>query len=173
LTLSPSSFSPDGSELALSRTGHGKPAAVAMHLADRQMSVIAHGAESPVYSPDGQWIALLAYRSKNVGGRDGFFLATDLYVKSAHRPGLRQLTRTANRWESSPSWDPSGDRVAYTQGTSDELLPFGFTNVVMAINRDGTCANKVFDRARPNGSSALYGPAWQPGVGREAGRIAC
>lgn len=175
LILSPSSFSPDGSELALSRIGRGRPDAVAMRLANRQMSVIARGAESPVYSPDGQWIALLAYRSKNVGGRDGFFLATDLYVKSASRRGLRQLTRTANRWESSPSWEPSGERIAYTQDTTDEILPFGFTNVVMEINRDGTCATKVFDRARPNGSSAasLYGPAWQPGIGREAGRIPC
>ncbi len=39
----------------------------------------------------------------------------------------------------------------------------------MAINADGTCLTKVFS----DPDLTLYGAAWQPGPGREAGPIVC
>jgi hypothetical protein len=39
----------------------------------------------------------------------------------------------------------------------------------MAINADGTCLGQVFS----DPDLTLYGPVWQPGVGREAGPMSC
>jgi Tol biopolymer transport system component len=73
--------------------------------------------------------------------------------------------------ELKPSWDPSGRRLAYTQqrvgpGESDFL---GFGDSIMEINPDGSCRTRVL--SYPN--AVLYGVVWQPGLGREAGPIAC
>jgi hypothetical protein len=39
----------------------------------------------------------------------------------------------------------------------------------MQINADGTCPTKLLSSPR----AKFFAPAWQPGSGREAGRIAC
>lgn len=40
---------------------------------------------------------------------------------------------------------------------------------LMEINADGSCQTKVISMA----GTYLLAPAWQPGPGREAGRIEC
>jgi len=177
----PSSFSPDGSTLALSRNGPRGHEAVALHLDNGRVAVLARNAEEPAYSPDGTRIAFVSYRDRNVdpkGGFDGPASASELYVRNLDGTGLTQITRTHNRQEQSPSWDPSGQRIAYTQTTAPELFALGFTSVVMEVNADGTCLTRVFGKPTKRGADlsvgvGLYGPAWQPGPGREAGRIAC
>lgn len=39
----------------------------------------------------------------------------------------------------------------------------------MQINADGTCEAEILSAPH----IAFYGPTWQPGPGREAGRIEC
>jgi hypothetical protein len=58
LFASPSSFSPDGSTLAISRQWRERPAAVAIRLDGSGEAVLAQNAGAPVYSPDGSRLAL-------------------------------------------------------------------------------------------------------------------
>lgn len=177
LDNSPSSFSADGSTLALSRIGPHGHEAVALRLDSGRVSVLAHNAEEPVFSPDGASIAFVSYRDRNhAEGFDGPVSVSELYVKRIGGSNLRRVTRTTGQQESSPSWDPSGERIAYTQTTGAELFGLGLTNVVMEVNADGTCATRIFGhptRQKYGGNVGLYGPAWQPGPGRETGRIDC
>ena len=161
LLVTPSSFTPDGSVLGISRSDSRGQEAVALRLDNGKMKVLAHEAEEPVYSPDGSQIAFLSYRDGNL--REGFdqpVPTAELYVRPAGGAGMRRITRTPELQEETPSWDPSGERLAYVQDSS----------VVMQINPDGTCRTKVFEKGD---DVALFGPAWQPGLGREAGRIDC
>lgn len=86
------------------------------------------------------------------------------------------VRRTNHTDETHPSWDPSGQRIAFnsfhtskdpTEALFDRLLPFG--NSIMQVNVDGSCRQKLLSLK----NTALYGPAWQPGTDREAGRIEC
>jgi len=173
----PSSFSPDGSVLALSRWGPRRMDATALSLATGAVSVLARNAEEPAYSPDGSRIAFVSYRDRNlVPGFDEPEAVSELYVKSLAGGALQRLTYTHDQQESSPSWDPSGERLAYTQSTGKEAIGFGFKSVVMQINADGTCATRILGwpaAKKSRNSAAPYGPVWQPGPGREAGTIAC
>lgn len=160
LEYTPTSFSPDGSVLALTKNDHNLdgPRAVLMNLADGSSTVLAREAAEPVISPDGTRAALIGS-------------AGDLYVIGIDGTQLTRLTRSPDQTESRPSWDPSGKRIAYNRSRTgdglDELFPFG--NAIMEINVDGTCPTTVLSTRR----LALYGAAWQPGPGREAGPIAC
>lgn len=173
LNYSPSSFSPDGSTLAASRiAGIGKGAAVALHLSDGQITLIADRATGPVYSPDGSRIAFLRGHRRTIKRRNGSLTAnfTDLFVMSLDGTGLRQLTDTPGALEVWPSWDPSGERLAYTRlGTGSEGAFLGFGDSVIEVNADGTCATSVLSSPR----LGFYGATWQPGPGRGTGPIAC
>jgi len=103
-------------------------------------------------------------------------VASELYVKDLGGGQLRRVTHTHDQQENAPSWDPSGQRLAYTQSTGNDLFGLGLTNVVMEVNVDGSCPKRVFGKpAKPRSHRlvGLYGPVWQPGPGREAGRIEC
>jgi Tol biopolymer transport system component len=175
----PSSFSPDGKTLAISLQGPSRRDIVAITLATGRRTVLARDAEELVYSPDGSRSAFVSYRDHNVnpeGGFDGPALESELYVENVDGSGLTRITHTHDRQEGAPSWDPSGEQLAYTQSTGDDWFGLGVTNVVMEINADGTCPTRVFGRpAKPKSRRLVgfYGPAWQPGPGREAGAIAC
>jgi Tol biopolymer transport system component len=170
----PSSFSPDGGTLALTRrTRIGATEAIGINLGSGTATTLARNAEDPVYSPDGSQIAFLRGPRRTVG-RPGDTLTatfTDLFVTGADGSGLLRLTNTRNALELLPSWDPSGQRIAFTHIgnlTSDSAL-FGFGDSIAEINRDGTCLTSVLSDPRVG----YFGSSWQPGPGREAGPIAC
>lgn len=175
LANTPASFSPDGSVLALTRGDDRKAAAEAVLMRTDGSSgvrVIEGDAAQPVFSPDGTHIAFVSTRDLDVvGAGEDTTLASELYVMGADGTDVKRLTHTHDQGESAPSWDPSGQQIAYTQfrgGESlDALFPFG--NRIMAINAEGTCRTEVLSVRH----LALYSPTWQPGPGREAGRIAC
>jgi Tol biopolymer transport system component len=78
------------------------------------------------------------------------------------------LTDTPGNAEQSPSWDPSGERIAYLEYEGESAGESA--DAVKQINADGTCDSIVV----PALKQTLVGPlAWQPGSGREAGRIFC
>lgn len=166
LYYSASSFSPDGSTLLATHEDNGllyEPEPVALELDGGGSRRLLEDGSSPVYSPDGSEIALIR---NTAYGKDGE-QTTDLYVIRADGSDVRRLTRTPGRYEFSPSWDPSGERLAYVQFS----LVRAETGVsaLMQINADGTCRTKV--PSSPGAS--LSAPTWQPGTGREAGRIEC
>ncbi|HET7485747.1 MAG TPA: hypothetical protein VFJ64_10295 [Solirubrobacterales bacterium] len=178
LRISPTSFSPDGAVLALARTGGRRfPELVAMHLDRSSSAVLARDATDGVYSPDGTEIAFLrprersrAHRSHGGRATAGVETTTDLFAMKADGSDPRQLTATPGKLELWPSWDPSGQRLAFARLRGGGLLGLiGFGDSIVEMNADGTCPETVL----ASRNFAFYGPAWQPGPSREAGRIDC
>lgn len=165
-----SSFSPDGSTLLATHEGEllSEPEPVALAIDGSGSRRIFEDGGSAVYSPDGTRIAFLRRTMRSEENREG---STDLYVVSSDGTGLRRLTRTPGRNELYPSWDPSGERLAYVRFSAAETegAAFGVGDALMQINADGTCQTKVASSPR----AAFYAPAWQPGPDRAAGRIQC
>ncbi|HEX5990788.1 MAG TPA: hypothetical protein VFY75_11330 [Solirubrobacterales bacterium] len=169
----PSSFSPDGSTLAITRQRRQSRAAVAIRLDGSGETVLAQNAGDPVYSPDGSRLAMITIGKRRTIGRKGeslTFSPTELAVAAADGSGLTGLTRTRSL-ELMPSWDPSGQRIAYTliSPVLGEASFLGAGDSIMEVNADGSCRTKVLSVP----GVTLYGATWQPGPGREAGSISC
>lgn len=166
-----SSFSPDGTTLLASRfdrnrSGEAEP--VALHLDTGGVTRLRGDGYEPVYSPDGSKIALLREVGKPQSGGEegGSRRATDLFVLDPANGSLRRLTRTPRKEELFPSWDPSGERIAFTRYRGSH---YEWADAIVQINADGSCEAVVLAKKR----TVFYGAAWQPGPGREAGRIDC
>jgi TolB protein len=174
----PSSFSPDGSTLGLTHRDvfRDRADAVAQRLGGRGSYLLAEDAGWPRYSPDGSQIAFLGIR--RVGDTlccelgDGF--SVDLYAMNANRTARRRLTDTPAKAERPASWDPSGERLAYTtKSEPTERTSGDLAGSIMEINADGSCQSRI-SAIRPRGKGTFfYFPTWQPGPGRGAGRIVC
>lgn len=176
----PSSFSPDGSVLGLTQRDlfRDRADAVALRTDGSGSYVLSKNASWPRYAPDGSRIAFLAIR--RIGETtccelgDGF--SVDLFTMSADRSSSRRITNTPAKAERPASWDPSGERLAYTTKTTPSQVASGHLEAaVMQINADGTCRSRIsasVPQVRGYYLSFRF-PVWQPGPGREAGRIAC
>jgi Tol biopolymer transport system component len=164
----PSSFSPDGSTLLATRiAGRGPWKVVKIDLATGKTEVLLRRAVEPVYSPDGTRIAFVRSRRLDPGEGAGEW-TSNLFTIRAGGGDLRQITDSP--WQDySQSWDPSGERLAFVRypPEADEL---GYDSAVMQVNADGTCPSTLLPASF---NTAFFGVAWQPGPGREAGRIAC
>lgn len=170
----PSSFSPDGASLAVSRVTGGPVAdAVVIDLATGRSSLLARNAAEPVYSPDGSRIAFLRGPQRNFHGKGASTteVLTDIYTMNADGSVVTRVTQTPRQIETGPTWDPSGQRLAYAQlqAGADEGDFLGFGDSLMEINPDGSCRTRVASDPK----TILLSPVWQPGPGREAGPIAC
>ncbi|HEV2727391.1 MAG TPA: hypothetical protein VGV34_03800, partial [Solirubrobacterales bacterium] len=166
-----SSFSPDGSTLLATRIDRNRGGGlepVALNLATGGVTRLFRDGFEPVYSPDASKIALLREVGKRQSGGEegGSWRAADLFVLNAARGSLRRLTRTPSKEELFPSWDPSGERIAFTRFRGSR---YDWANSIVQINADGSCETEVLAQRR----TVFYGAAWQPGPGREAGRIKC
>ncbi len=173
LSYSGSSFSPDGSTLLTTRVDDRRsddPEVVALDLSSGRTHLILDRGALPVYSPEGSRIALLRLHEGTVGRRGSnrdIETTADLYVANADGSDLRRLTRSPSTFELWPSWDPSGERIAYTDVPSESTRQR--PSSIAQINADGSCRSTLLRRRDSNLSSA----AWRPGPGREAGRIGC
>lgn len=173
----PTSFSPDGQTLLATRERGQGVEVVTIDPASGRMSLFAREARSAVFSPDGSRIALVSYRDHVVvDGEEGPLAMAELYVVAADGGGWVRLTRNRKE-EEVPSWDPSGQRLAFARSTNLEPFNFGlgFTNVIRQINADGTCPSPLVGQPRSSlrSNAALHAPTWRPGPGREAGPISC
>ena len=160
-----SSFSPDGSTLLATRLDNrrtDKFEPVAISLATGGATRLLVDGLLPVYSPDGSRVVLVR-ETTNEGA--------DLYIVGADGASIRRLTRTPDRDEFFASWDPSGERLVYMRFSSrdSESASEGIGDALMQINADGTCNTKLLSER----GVGFYVPAWQPGPGREVGRILC
>jgi TolB protein len=156
-----SSFSPDGTTLLATRVDNhrsGVAEPVALNLETGVTTRLLADGLQPIYSPDGSKIALF----HKVGKRK----RNDLFVLDTVTGAQRRLTRTPHGYELFASWDPSGERIAFARFRGRH---FEWANSIVQINADGTCETEVLSRKR----TVFYGPAWQPGPGREAGPIDC
>lgn len=169
----PTSFSPDGRTLAMTKRPRGRRAeAVAMSLADGTISVLAPEAFDPIYSPDGTALAFTRGPVRRFQSSAGpiSLVIPNLFIARADGSEARNITGLRSAGVATPRWDPSGERLAYIQTELDGLQPLsGVGDTVMEINADGTCPTAIL--SDPNISYS--GTTWQPGPGRQAGRIAC
>ncbi|MDX6635426.1 MAG: hypothetical protein QOF06_1629 [Solirubrobacterales bacterium] len=170
----PSSFSPDGSTLAISLDTRTRHLAIALSLVGAGRKIIARNAGDPVYSPDGGRVALITIgRARSFEDKHGkrTFTPTELAVANADGSGMERLTATAGALEIHPSWDASGERLAYTQLRihGGEATALGIGDSLMEVNADGSCRHRILSIR----GTILFGASWQPGPGREAGPISC
>ena len=165
-----SSYSPDGTTLLATHDDdrllrEAEP--VALDVDGGGFRSLFSDGGSPVYSPDGSKIAFVRLIPESA---DGSGESSDLFVMDGNGGGAHRITRSPDI-ELSPSWDPSGERLAYQRvavvGSADEGI--GFTFAMLEINADGSCPTIVKPRPR----TALVAPVWRPGPGRGAGRIVC
>jgi Tol biopolymer transport system component len=175
LWVVPSSFTPDGASLAVTwEPPREEPRVAQLPLAGGPPSVVVtHGAE-PEYSPDGTMLAFSRplQRRTPTSERPSYFAGGDLFVAAADGAGARRLTFSPRKQEESPTWDPSGERLAFVQhparNTSGRLID-RLGSAIFEINADGSCEHRLLF----NPKLEYRMPAWQPGPGREAGRIVC
>jgi Tol biopolymer transport system component len=179
LESSAGSFSPDGGVLALTVRDNRLegPRVVLAPLDGRPSVELLQLAAEPSFSPDGSRVAFVGYGDRDIvhAEENHDYAAGEIYTVGADGKGLKRLTHSKGVLESAPSWDPSGQRLAFVKARGstgfvadlDRLFPFG--NAIAEVNADGSCPTEILSLRRV----ALYGAAWQPGPGREAGPISC
>ena len=165
----PWSFEPDGSALGIIRSIRiGPPGrhksyseAAAVRLDGNGKARIAKGVAGLAFSPDGSRVALLR------PGKSGI----DLWVAGADGTDPRLISDGA-RTEASPTWDPSGQRLAFVMEPAPTFHPnFGiYGNALLEVNADGTCQQVLRTETISDG---ILNPSWQPGPTRGAGPIVC
>jgi Tol biopolymer transport system component len=179
----PSSFSPDASVLAVTKSDFESDESRVLLLgvgSSRRVRVLGRRTSEAVFSPDGSQIAFARHTvvRQRVAPRRKIPIVVnkDLYVTSVDGTGSRAVTHTHRIAETRPSWDPSGQRLAFNsfriskdliEAIFDELLPFG--NSIVQVNADGSCRQKIASLR----NAALLGPVWRPGLDHAAGRIEC
>lgn len=172
--IDPISYLPDGSSLVAELPGRGKTQIVAVDLRSGRTAPLARlpdDAQEPTYSPDGTRLAFVRNKTLRRQLPKPDRPRSELWVASADGSGAKRVL-SRKGYISSPSWDPSASRLAFIRNPGLEgigSLEPEPGNKVMEINADGTCMTKVF----ANPDFTVYGAAWQPGPGREAGPIAC
>jgi Tol biopolymer transport system component len=163
----PTSVSPLTGQIAISRSKCNRKltcrtSAWLLDPATGAETPLGGGIQEPVFSPDGRRISF--FRGRNPRKLTDLLKPTDLYVLDLSTGAVTRLTNTPHLIEAGPSWDPSGQRLAYVRS--------GGSARIFEVNADGSCPTAA--TLPPRRDPSLYeGVAWEPGAGREAGQIAC
>lgn len=171
----PSSFSPDGTTLLVTRVrSRVDPELVALPVAGGRPRVLARSSAEGAYSPEGSRIAFIRIRRTDIDAPNSAVKATasDIYLMDVGGGHVRRLTRSGTHMILTPGWDPSGSRIAYTwSGDLHSAASFeGIGARTVEINADGSCTKTLPLRGPGRG---VFAPVWRPGPGRGAGPLAC
>lgn len=172
-SVNPISFSPDGSSIVVELSDRKGLRIVEIDLGrhrSHRLTRLPDDAREPAYSPDGTQLAYV--RGRDMTPNKLPARPVDELVVAAADGGEARLLLRAKGYVSSPSWDPSGSRLAFTRNPPAEAtggLEPEPGNKVMAINADGTCLTRLLT----NPGLTLGAVSWRPGPGREAGPISC
>jgi Tol biopolymer transport system component len=188
-------WAPDGSRIAFFSDGDGSDNYYDVHVAKADGSGAVRvantgGANAPVWSPDGRWIAfadgfLYVVRPDGTGLRavtwmrvsypawspDGSKIAfgsndgyrTDIWVVNPDGSGLERLTDDLDRTNGAVSWSPDGTQVAYASGREFGCDYAGCVRMYL-MNADGTNRRKLTDRQ-------AYYASWAPDGSRIAFQV--
>ncbi|WP_080059406.1 S9 family peptidase [Spirosoma aerolatum] len=117
-------------------------------LATKKLDTLTKGAydeTSPVWSPDGQYLAFVSNRTEDPDRNEN----TDIYVIAAQKGAqMKQLT-TWTGSDNNPAWSPDGKRIAYLRSTSSSNFIMYDQPILCVIGRDGgepTLLSKSLDR---------------------------
>lgn len=168
----PSSFSPDGSLLAVTvNPAHGPQEVDTIDLATgKTKTVVVEGGEA-AFSPDGSRIAFTSYRDRgSVPGFDEPEGTKEIYLADADGTRARRLTKTPEQDETAPSWDPSGSRLGYLRTPGGMLQFLGIKGEVMESNADGTCPIVIARPAKLGKGLRYVGAGTGLGAGRRPRR---
>ena len=103
----------------------------------------------PVWSPDGRRMAFETERDRNLLSRM-LRNAHEIHVMNSDGSDARALTRDYNRPNRSPSWSPSGLRIAHESGNHPQ-------HEIYVVFADGSEAVRLTDTGGENA-----GPSWGP-----------
>jgi Tol biopolymer transport system component len=165
----PSSFSPDGRSLGVTRELPGESQAASIALDTGKVTILAHHASEPVFAADGTVLAVRNHQPSIGEGGDVTDLTSSdlLLIRPGSGPETVITVKGGLAW---PTMDPSGSRIAFTrlEGQTTPVLS-SRANAIEEVNVDGTCPTTIVAK----GSETFAGTSWQPGPGRGAGPLSC
>jgi Tol biopolymer transport system component len=137
-------FSPDGRQLAYSRTPENSGIAV-LDLHTGTTRVVTTTGKVPSWSPDGRWIAYV------VGPPDKGFDAEQVWMVAADGSGARKLADSAGY----PSWTADGRGVVVQARSQKQVLVIGLENAAApAVYYDGPTS--PFPGVRRDGAQLVF-----------------
>lgn len=136
------SWSPDGSQIAFAAAN--KPADFAAIYvmnadgSDRRLVVELDGSNlsAPDWSPDGEKLVFVSLAGATSEAEPKY---SDLFIVGIDGSGLTNLTESPTTNESTPSWSPDGDVIAYRRNEGN------ISDSIQLIDSTGRSAGTVFD----------------------------
>ncbi|GAB4030852.1 S9 family peptidase [Spirosoma gilvum] len=117
-------------------------------LATKKLDTLTTGAydeTSPVWSPDGQYLAFVSNRTEDPDRNEN----TDIYVIAAHKGATMKQLTTWTGTDNNPAWSPDGKRIAYLRSTSSSNFIMYDQPVLCVIGQEGgepRLLSKALDR---------------------------
>ena len=142
-------WSPDGKQIAYTRREQGKGFIYIAPIDGKKEERVAIGGV-PAWSPNGAEIAFLT------GWPDRVQIS--LLNVSTRKQKVFFPKPARPSWLTSPTWSPSGDKLAFAWLHKVPLRQFLDTETIYIINRDGTGLQQVI----PQGVGIEGSPVWSP-----------
>lgn len=170
------SVSPDGKQLVFQSNRTGSNQVFIMNLEDgkpRQLGDFPLGAETPVFSPNGQSIVFDVYVGEN---------NNDVFTINADGSGLKQLTDSPG-YDGHPHWSADGRRIVFNSDRTSPDPQAGWGDrwhEIFSMNTDGSDVRQhtrceavcTYGSLSPDGTKVLYRKVIKaPGFNWELGSI--
>jgi TolB protein len=112
------------------------------------------------------WTAVpAAHASNQPSGQIAFVRDGDIWIMNSDGSGKQNVTNTAHAVEFSPSWSPSGERIAYLRGTgatADNGDPYGQLWIMKADGTDKRRVSLGFSTKSGWRADHVLSVAWSP-----------